>query len=178
MLKLLLIIFLLPPAISFAQDTPDTTGSRISPQDARAIVDYHNKVRSDQHVAPLSWSTQLAAYAQNWADSLANTYHCKLIHRSGAGTNYLGYGENLYEGSSSTGKENPLNAAMAWYDEIKSYHYGKLSESNWFKTGHYTQMVWKNTVEMGVGVATCPSGAVIIVANYNPPGNYMGEFPY
>jgi pathogenesis-related protein 1 len=177
MLKLILITFTLAPALLFGQGTIDTTGSQISPQDARAMLDYHNKVRNDQHIAPLTWSSQLAAYAQDWADSLANTYHCKLIHRAGVGKNYFGYGENLYQGRSST-TVNPLNAALAWYDEIQNYHYGKLDESNWFKTGHYTQMVWKSTVEMGVGIATCPGGSVIVVANYNPPGNYMGQYPY
>ncbi|MEI6088085.1 MAG: CAP domain-containing protein [Bacteroidota bacterium] len=45
-------------------------------------------------------------------------------------------------------------------------------------SGHYTQMVWKNTKEVGVGVSTCPNGAIIIVANYFPAGNYMRQFPY
>jgi hypothetical protein len=39
-------------------------------------------------------------------------------------------------------------------------------------------MIWKNTKEIGVGIATCPAGGLIVVANYNPPGNFMGEFPY
>jgi hypothetical protein len=39
-------------------------------------------------------------------------------------------------------------------------------------------MVWKNSKEMGLGIATCPTGEVIIVANYNPAGNYVGQYPY
>jgi hypothetical protein len=39
-------------------------------------------------------------------------------------------------------------------------------------------MVWKNTTHVGVGIGVCKSGEILIVANYNPPGNYMGEKPY
>jgi hypothetical protein len=35
-----------------------------------------------------------------------------------------------------------------------------------------------DTNEMGLGIATCPTGGVIIVANYNPPGNFVGSYPY
>ncbi|MEO7393865.1 MAG: hypothetical protein ABIU11_02920 [Chitinophagaceae bacterium] len=45
-------------------------------------------------------------------------------------------------------------------------------------SGITPQMIWKNTKEVGIGTATCPGGAFIIVANYNPPGNFMEEFPY
>ncbi len=65
-----------------------------------------------------------------------------------------------------------------WYGEKEKYTYSKLGEGNWMETGHYTQMIWKNTTEIGVGIATCPSGGVIVVANYNPPGNFSGEYPY
>jgi pathogenesis-related protein 1 len=39
-------------------------------------------------------------------------------------------------------------------------------------------MVWRDTERMGMGQATCPDGAVIIVANYDPPGNVIGRYPY
>jgi hypothetical protein len=39
-------------------------------------------------------------------------------------------------------------------------------------------MVWKTTREVGVGVAYCQSGGIIIVASYYPTGNMMGEYPY
>ena len=43
--------------------------------------------------------------------------------------------------------------------------------------GHYTQVVWANTLSVGCGVAVCPTGT-IVVCNYAPPGNYVGEKPY
>jgi hypothetical protein len=43
--------------------------------------------------------------------------------------------------------------------------------------GHYTQVVWSGTRELGCGVARSPSRE-IWVCNYNPPGNYIGQRPY
>lgn len=177
MLKILLFSLLFCPMLSFTQGTIDNTGSKISSKDALAILDHHNKIRNDLHIPPLSWSADVAAYAQNWADSLATSYNCRLKHREEQGENIRGYGENLYGGSSAESFK-AIDASLAWYSEIQKYTYAKLDENNWYNTAHYTQMIWKNTKEVGVGIATCPSGGVIVVSNYNPPGNYMGEFPY
>jgi len=37
-------------------------------------------------------------------------------------------------------------------------------------------MIWRDSTELGMGVATDDSGNIIIVANYNPPGNVIGHF--
>jgi hypothetical protein len=71
-----------------------------------------------------------------------------------------------------------LDATKSWYSEIKYYTPQIINESNWSKTGHYTQMVWRNTTKVGIASVICPDGATIIVANYDPPGNYMGEKAY
>ena len=177
MFKIILFGLLFFPELACTQDTIGSTGSKISSEDARAILDHHNKIRKDLDIPPLSWSADLAAYAQNWADSLATSYNCHLVHRKNQGENIPGYGENLYQGSSAESFK-PIDASRGWYDEIQKYTYAKLDENNWSATAHYTQMIWKNTKEIGVGVAICPDGGLIVVANYNPPGNYMGEYPY
>lgn len=41
---------------------------------------------------------------------------------------------------------------------------------------HFTQMVWKSTKEAGFGMAKGRSGRVVIVANYHPAGNVIGQF--
>ncbi|WP_262710301.1 CAP domain-containing protein [Mucilaginibacter psychrotolerans] len=43
---------------------------------------------------------------------------------------------------------------------------------------NYTQMVWQNTTQVGVGVAISASGDIYVVANYAPAGNYIVEYPY
>lgn len=42
--------------------------------------------------------------------------------------------------------------------------------------GHFTQMVWKSCREVGMGRAKSKTGRQIIVANYNPPGNFVGKY--
>ena len=42
--------------------------------------------------------------------------------------------------------------------------------------GHFTQVVWKGSQDVGVGKATARDGKVIVVANYRPAGNMMGRF--
>lgn len=165
---------LLSPMLSFGQATIGTTGSNLSPEDAQAVLDHHNKIRNDLGIPPLTWSEEVAAYAQAWADTLANSNDCNLIHHENSDK---GYGENLFGGSSAESFK-AIDASLAWYSEKEKYTYSKVGDGNWIETGHYTQMIWKNTKEVGVGIATCPSGGVVVVANYSPAGNFSGEFPY
>lgn len=43
-------------------------------------------------------------------------------------------------------------------------------------TGHFTQVVWKGSKEVGFGKAHGKDGRVVVVGNYHPPGNVMGHF--
>jgi pathogenesis-related protein 1 len=65
----------------------------------------------------------------------------------------------------------------AWESEKKYYSGGALNFSNWHDSGHYTQVVWKDTKEVGCAKAEC-KGIIIVVCNYDPPGNVLGEKPY
>ena len=143
--------------------------------DAQEALDFHNKIRKNVGSPPLSWSVKLAEYAQAWANQLANS-GCKIKHRPRSGEWQQKYGENIYwcNGFVATA----MNASENWYSEIKNYKHARLSNENWQGCGHYTQMVWKTSTMVGLGVATCENGAMIIVANYDPPGNFMGAWAY
>jgi pathogenesis-related protein 1 len=158
---------------TLAQSVPPSTGSKISQAEAQEALDFHNKARKDVGPEPLQWSSEVAAYAQSWADSLA-LRNCAFEHRQGS-SRLRSYGENIYW---SSGSSIALNASRSWYSEISKYTYGTLTSENWSVSGHYTQMVWADSKRLGIGKATCRNGATIIVANYDPPGNYMGEKPY
>ena len=41
--------------------------------------------------------------------------------------------------------------------------------------GHFTQVVWRGSTH--VGAAVSPNGQ-FVVANYSPPGNWMGQVPW
>jgi uncharacterized protein YkwD len=177
MLRLLLFSFLFISNCSYSQKINKETGSNISTEDAQMILDHHNMARKEVGTAKLSWSKELAAYAQVWANYLADSNKCNIKHRQEAGKNYKSYGENIFEGSSADAFK-PVDASYSWYNEKKNYKYKIIGEGTWYKTGHYTQMIWKDTKEIGVGVAVCPNKELIVVANYYPAGNYIGEYPY
>lgn len=160
-----------------AQSKITTTGSLIRVADAQKILDHHNLARKEVKVPPLVWNPQLAQYAQQWANTLAEKRNCKIRHRSETDREGIYYGENLFWGS-DTNYYKPINASLSWYDEKKQYHYTPIDMNEVAPIGHYTQMIWKSTISMGAGMAVCKDGSMIIVANYDPPGNYIGKLPY
>lgn len=61
-----------------------------------------------------------------------------------------------------------------WYDEIKDYNFD--NPGNFGGTGHFTQVVWAGSSEMGVAKAGEGDGTQYVVARYSPAGNVMGQF--
>jgi len=60
------------------------------------------------------------------------------------------------------------------YAEETQHQYGK--EPTTLKTGHFTQVIWRDSTELGVGMARNRNGEVYVVCNYNPAGNFLGSF--
>jgi pathogenesis-related protein 1 len=143
-------------------------GSKMSGADARALLDHHNKARGAVGLKPLKWSGPAATHAQKWAEKLAAT-SCRMEHSSDSD-----FGENIFKGTQ--GAFTALDASRAWEAEKKDLD-GPLTRSNLKSVGHYTQMVWRETARVGCGEAAC-SKNLIVVCNYDPPGNYLGRKPY
>jgi pathogenesis-related protein 1 len=131
-----------------------------------SILAAHNAVRSEVGVPPLVWSESLAEYAAEWARTLAE--EGRLHHHDRPV-----YGENLY--LISGGRTNPRLVVETWAAEEADYD--AKTNSCRARCGHYTQIVWRDTKQVGCGVAR--SGRTEVwVCNYDPPGNYVGERPY
>uniref|UniRef100_A0ABZ3NPL6 SCP domain-containing protein n=2 Tax=Gadus morhua TaxID=8049 RepID=A0ABZ3NPL6_GADMO len=123
----------------------------------------HNTYRQMHQSPPLTLSKDLNESAQSWANHLLDIGELK---HSGSD------GENTYWMSSSapinlTGKE----AVEKWYGEVKDYEYNSPGYKD--NTDHFTQVVWKETKEVGVGLAT-DGKSVFVVAQYRPAGNVEG----
>jgi hypothetical protein len=145
------------------------------------MVAAHNRWRASigasPAIPPVTWSTDLAAIAQAYSETLASS-GCGLTHSSGP------YGENLawFSGTRAT----PDRVVDGWASEQSCYTYGTFMGTDACTSacdrfggcGHYTQVIWRGTERIGCGVATCPSGAEIWTCNYDPPGNYLGMAPY
>lgn len=157
-----------PPPPTTSSSTPVTTTSSSTSSSASStptssgfeseVVDYHNKVRSIHQVGSMSWNGKLADFAQNYLDHS----NCKFAHSGGP------YGENI-----AIGYKTIEDALDAWYNEENEYNYsaGQFSEA----TGHFTQMVWKGSDEVGCAKIDC-SGRTYIACEYTPRGNIIGKF--
>ncbi|XP_030636707.1 GLI pathogenesis-related 2 [Chanos chanos] len=127
----------------------------------KEFLQTHNEYRALHGAPPLTMNTQLSRSAQAWAEHLLSTN--AMQHSKG------NYGENLFYSWSSppktpTGRE----AVDKWYSEIKDYNFSKPGFVS--GTGHFTQVVWKDSRELGVGLAT-DGETVIVVGQYLPAGN-------
>jgi pathogenesis-related protein 1 len=145
--------------------TPAAPASKAPSSVAQRWIDAHNKVRASHCAPALTWSTELAAVAQKWANTLKSK-GCVFGHSP-----QQKFGENLAAGTS--GALDPESTVGMWYDEIKLYKFPAGGFS--MQTGHFTQVVWTTTKQVGCGQVTC-GGNDIYVCNYDPPGNWEGQY--
>ncbi|XP_064080007.1 uncharacterized protein LOC135197029 isoform X2 [Macrobrachium nipponense] len=139
----------------------------------------------------LSWNGELAQVAQAWASACPDYHDChecrKLLSRS----YYVG--QNIfYEWSSSNPGPVWETAVRLWYEEVKyvpNYLVKDFRVMNHAVIGHYTQLVWADTKEIGCGAAYHDCTKVfrgrswklkckIYVCNYGPTGNYVRKPMY
>lgn len=142
------------------------TGAAKPSSISQSIVAAHNAVRAKVGVGPLAWSDDLAKIAQDWVDKLIANGHFE--HSRNPKT-----GENLYEMTGASA--SPEIVVNAWASEARDYNY--TANTCRGVCGHYTQIVWADTKEVGCAVAKKGSREVW-VCEYGPPGNYVGRKPY
>jgi pathogenesis-related protein 1 len=165
---------------------PDTSDTGDTPSDPRMnnMLAAHNAVRDsgasptpNPPLPPLKWSETLAADAKRYAAK------CIWGHDS-AELRRLGQGENL-AGATSVNWLDANKVVNMWAAEVQFYNYANNSCQAGKMCGHYTQIVWRITQEVGCAMQSCPnglqnysSGRVIWVCRYSPPGNWIGQRPY
>jgi uncharacterized protein YkwD len=160
-----------------ACSTTTTLEGAGEPAALEGITAAHNEVRAGVGVPPLVWSESLAATAQAWAEQCVDTQApAGLIDhnpdRSDGHPYYVG--ENIY---GTTGSADAEEAVGLWAAEEADYDYDTNTCNG--VCGHYTQVVWSTSEDLGCGIASCPGLQYrnVIVCNYGPGGNTGGR-PY
>lgn len=62
---------------------------------------------------------------------------------------------------------------MQWYNTKAFHDFNKTFNE---KSGLFTQLIWKDTTDVGFGVAKALNGHQYAVAYYYPAGNYEHNF--
>jgi hypothetical protein len=108
-----------------------------------------------------------------------------------------GVGENLFVGTTIATSWTLENAINDWADEARILSYpkdasavgcsdGSTGASCRAKIGHYTQMMWASTTQVGCAIQSCPNGVTnfsskpsqLIFCHYSPQGNYFNGTDY
>lgn len=179
-----------PPAYSAPPASPPAYEP--SPEDgsldtyAKAALDAHNSCRSKHDMHPLTYDKDLEACAQTLA-SLCEYKHDVTIASGGIQPGQ--YGQNIAAGVGA-GQITKIIVDMfyepeeAKFSAAGAYGMSQPPPEIFEDTGHFTQIVWNNTIKFGCSTQICPQlkgvsddvPKVFTVCNYFPPGNYDGQY--
>jgi len=176
------------PLVQASSTVPTSTASPSDPLSytslshfQTSILNSTNTYRSQHNASALTWNTTLAAYADTytnhciWAHSVPSSpFHFPTKLRKKTNTSQHGpYGENLaatYPSASA--------AINSWGDERASFDFQRPSFTE--RTGHFSQLVWKDTLSVGCGRTRCHGkngvNGWFVVCEYWPGGNVAGGF--
>lgn len=134
----------------------------------------HNLYRrsSLEHPLPVMRRSEAAAqFALQFMKSKADADCIDFSHSSNSG-----FGENLYGARHAS----CIPAIEIWYNEINLLGgtYPAIFPAPVQGVGHFTQVVWENSIGLGCARTTSCSGRQFLVCNYSPPGNWVGQRPF
>lgn len=142
----------------------------------------HNLYRAQCKAEPLQKNATLDQLAQVWCEKLAANN--QFVH---SGT--VEYGENSYKKTPfDFANDDGLRRAAAYATTGLMFVVGATPVKVWFNEKakynaarpdtalHFTQVVWANSKQFGLGACNASSGGLIFVANYYPRGNYKDQF--
>ncbi|KHJ75162.1 SCP-like protein [Oesophagostomum dentatum] len=158
----------------------------------RAVLDIHNKLRSSLALGR-EYDKLINGNASPAAKMLKMVYNCSIEESAmrnagrcvyGHTSNYErpGLGESIYETTERylDKSKAAVQASQWWWNELKLNgvgHDNMITDRLWNRPGkmigHYTQMAWESTYQLGCAVAHCPQ--TYVVCQYGPAGNYFNE---
>lgn len=146
---------------------------------ADKCLKHHNAHRANHSAPALEWSDSLASTAQKIAET------CVYAHNTDMDNG--GYGQNIAAGIPADKVGNAITDAF-YNGEVDLYEafYGSEPDMSDFSSwGHFSQIVWVDTAEVGCATVHCDGGLSgtsgyvspdFTVCNYKSPGNFGGEY--
>ncbi|KAH7308039.1 CAP domain-containing protein [Stachybotrys elegans] len=151
------IVTVQPPIPS---DVPQWASDRLF---TSAVLNSTNTYRAEHNASDVTWNETLARFASAHLDDDDGGGGCDFEHSGGP------YGENL-----AIGYPNVTASVEAWGDERGGYDFGAAEFSP--ETGHFTQLVWKDTTDVGCERRLCGRRGWYLACEYWPRGNVQGQF--
>ncbi|KAL1771409.1 cysteine-rich secretory protein 1-like [Sigmodon hispidus] len=171
---LLILATILPPSIlqedHEVKHFKDLSTTKKSVQEE--IVNKHNQLRqavipSGSDLLKMQWNYDAQANAERWASQCNYKHSSQEIRNIG-----IKCGENLFMSNFLASWSYII---QDWYDESKNFNFGKGPKKPNKQVGHYTQLVWNTSHQLGCAIAECPEEELkyFYVCHYCPPGNYI-----
>ncbi|KAI3428030.1 hypothetical protein D9Q98_006416 [Chlorella vulgaris] len=151
-----------------------TTSKCVSPTGPKGVLTVLNQIRAKFNAPPVKWNAALASASQQHANK------CRWEHSLDAGENiFFTYGYQY----PIDGLDACAYADKTWASQAASYNFKNPGVSrDGGQTHHFTQLVWRETSQVGCGVARCPNLANsgtdqpsdFVVCQYLDSGNWLG----
>ncbi|EFX02006.1 scp-like extracellular protein [Grosmannia clavigera kw1407] len=162
-----------------------------SSDDFQTTAVYHHNIHRANHSAPdLSWNSDLASYAATVAAT------CVFAHDLTPGASTGAYGQNIAMYGSSDATESTSSSSVIaqavtdmWYNgevwQFPEAGYGEDTPdmTDFEAWGHFSQLVWVASTEVGCAVQYCAAGTLVSdmasffsVCNYRSEGNVGGSY--
>ena len=130
------------------------------------ILNMHNNIRKKYGYKNLDLNNDLSLLAQKTADNFdileESNFQIENYNNKPLGINYEKFNENNLK---------IKDICEKWIKEGN-----KKQIKNFSKIKHFTQIIWKNTEEIGIGYSELNNKEKILVILYYPAGNIFEEF--
>jgi len=137
------------------------------------VLKKHNEFRKKHGVGNLKLNADLCELAQLSAEKYSETVieNICMIPPKLYKDDIVGENIAIIDNNNSINMEDIVNK---WYEEKQNY----VFDSNKYieNTGHFTQLIWKKTEEIGFGYKKSNNGKVYFIAIYYPAGNIFNQF--
>jgi uncharacterized protein YkwD len=172
-----------PVAANNDSNSTCSGANQLTNAEIQEILRVHNAARAEVNVAPLKWNCKLADFAQTWVNKDVWEHSSSEARQQIIVGNYTG--ENL-AGAAPSNTNIATDGPKGWWEEKAFWNNNSGTCQANKVCGHYTQMVWSKTTEVGCGLNRKSSvmgddwrqNSAYLSCVYNPGGNISNQKPF